>query len=118
MRATNAGGCRYLGRRVEATWGTGRIIGGTRLLELAADNREAALGKGVRSSSTIAHEVDHTYLWGLHSTPTTRRIAAARGAARLGGVDFRSILERPGKLVRRILVKTFVPGTFEVGAHI
>jgi hypothetical protein len=31
----------------------GRISGGMRVSELAADNREAALGKGARYSSTI-----------------------------------------------------------------
>jgi hypothetical protein len=37
--------------------GCGRIDGGTRALELEADNREAAQGNSAISTSTIAHEV-------------------------------------------------------------
>jgi hypothetical protein len=36
-----------------------------RVLELEADNREAAQGKGARSMSTNAHEVEHTHLGGV-----------------------------------------------------
>jgi hypothetical protein len=70
--------------------GYGRISGGTRVLELAADSQEATPRKGARSTSNIAHEVEHTHLRGWSSTPTTRRTTAARGAARYGGADFRS----------------------------
>jgi hypothetical protein len=70
----------------------GRISGGTRVLEPAADSREPTLEKGARSKSTIAHEVEHTNPRGWSSTPTMRRTTAARGAARCGGA---LVLDRP-----------------------
>jgi hypothetical protein len=70
--------------------GYGRINGGTRLLGLAADNREGALGKGSRSTSTNPLEIERTHAWGWSSTPSSRRTAAARGAAQFGGADSRS----------------------------
>jgi hypothetical protein len=41
--------------------GYGRISGGMRVLEVAADSREATPGKGAHSTSTIAHEVEYTH---------------------------------------------------------
>jgi hypothetical protein len=41
--------------------GYGRINGGTRVLELAADGRQALPEECARSTSTTAHEVEHTY---------------------------------------------------------
>jgi hypothetical protein len=51
----------YLGRRVEATRDTGgSTVGRRRVLELAADGREAAQEKGARSTSTSASAVEPT----------------------------------------------------------
>jgi hypothetical protein len=61
-----------------------------RALELAAESREATLGKGAGSTSTTTPDVEHTNPRGWSSTPVARRIAAARGAARSCGADFRS----------------------------
>jgi hypothetical protein len=47
-----------------------------------------ALGKGARSTSTRAPGVKRTHLGGRSLTPSARRTAAARGAARYGGADF------------------------------
>jgi hypothetical protein len=69
----------------------GRISGGTRVLELAADGREAALEKGAHSTSTNAPHIEHAHPWECISTQIARRTAAARGAARSGSVDIRSI---------------------------
>jgi hypothetical protein len=38
--------------------------GWTRVLHLAAESREATPRKGTCSTSTIIHEVKHTYPWG------------------------------------------------------
>jgi hypothetical protein len=62
-----------------------RINGGTRVLELAADSREATPRKGARLTSSVALEVKHTHPKGWSLTPSARRIAATRGAARSGG---------------------------------
>jgi hypothetical protein len=68
-----------------------RINCGTRVLELAADSREAALGKGARLTSTNTHEAEHTtQQWGWSSTIVARRITVVSGAARSGGADIRS----------------------------
>jgi hypothetical protein len=45
--------------------GYGRINGGARVLEPAADSREALLGEGARSTSISALEVEHTHPWGV-----------------------------------------------------
>jgi hypothetical protein len=86
------------------------------VLELAADNRIASLEKGARSASTIAPEVEHTHPRGWRSTSTTRRTAAAIGAARCGGADIRSAAA--GKPCTGDFVKTSVPVTFEFEASI
>jgi hypothetical protein len=51
---------------VKCFWRGGyrRINGGTRVLELAADSREATPWKGARSTSTTAPEVKHSHLGG------------------------------------------------------
>jgi hypothetical protein len=50
------------GGNCEINWrGCGRINGGTWVMELAADSREPALGKGARSTSARALEVEHTH---------------------------------------------------------
>jgi hypothetical protein len=67
-----------------------RISGGTRVLELAVDIWEASLGKGARSTSTSAHEVEHTHPGGWSATSAARRTAAATRVTRYGGVDLRS----------------------------
>jgi hypothetical protein len=46
-------------------------------------------GKGARSMSTSALEVEHTHPGGFNVTSTARRAAAARGAARASGADIR-----------------------------
>jgi hypothetical protein len=66
--------------------GHGRISGGTRVLELAAESREAALGYGARSTSTSMLTQSRPK-WGI-TTPTTRRTIATGGAAGLGGGVF------------------------------
>jgi hypothetical protein len=63
------------------------------VLELAADNREATLGKGTRSTSTDAPEVEQIYLGEWSSTPIAKKTVAARGAARTSGSDFVSAAE-------------------------
>jgi hypothetical protein len=85
--------------RVKSFWRevNGRINGGTRVLEVSADSRKVVLGKGARSTSTIAHEVEHTHPRGWSSAPTTRRTSAAKGAARFSGADIR--LVAAGKLM-------------------
>jgi hypothetical protein len=67
-----------------------RIRGGTSVLEPTVDSREAALAKGVRSTSTIAPRVEHTHTYGWSLTQTTRWTTTARGVARFGSIDFRS----------------------------
>jgi hypothetical protein len=63
-------------------------------LEFGPDSREAPLGKGVRSMSTSALEVEHTHKGGWNSTTTARRTAAARGAALSGGDDIISAADK------------------------
>jgi hypothetical protein len=70
--------------------GYGRINGGTRLLEMAADSREATLGNSARSKSTNAIDVEQTHIGEWSSTPATRRTAAARAVARSCGADITS----------------------------
>jgi hypothetical protein len=54
--------------------GYGRINGGTRVLEVAADIREATPRKGARSTLASAHEVEQTHPGdgARHRTPLKR----------------------------------------------
>jgi hypothetical protein len=61
----------------------GRISGGTRVLELAADSREATIGCGARSTSTSV--LTSTRPKGGSKTTTARRTVAIGEAARSGG---------------------------------
>jgi hypothetical protein len=97
--------------------GYGRITRGTRVLELVTASREARLGKGGRSTSPIASKVEDTHQRGWSSTPTARRLAVARGVTRFGGAIIRSAAAGRNLLLW-VLVKTSVPGTFEVEAPI
>jgi hypothetical protein len=63
--------------------GYGRINGGTWVLELATESREAPLGYGARSTSTGM--LTSNRLKGDNMTQATIRTAATGGAARFGG---------------------------------
>jgi hypothetical protein len=73
----------FLARRVrtDQRWDAG--------VDLAVGSREAAQGKGARSTSTSAPQVEKAHPDGWSSIPIVRRTTAARGAARSGGVDLR-----------------------------
>jgi hypothetical protein len=60
--------------------GYGRISGGTRALELAAESREASLGYGARSTSTSLLTLSRPKE--DSTTPLARRAVAMGGAAR------------------------------------
>jgi hypothetical protein len=64
----------------------GRINGGTRVLELAAESREASLGYGARSTST--NMLTSSRPKEGSTTTTSRRNVATGGAARSGGGVF------------------------------
>jgi hypothetical protein len=72
--------------------GYGRISGGTRVWELAAESHEAPLRYGARSTSTCLMTLSRTK--GGSTTLGARRIIATGGATRYGGGLIRMIRRR------------------------
>jgi hypothetical protein len=71
--------------------GCRRISDGTRVLDIAADNMGAKLGKGARSTSTIASEVEQTHRGG--GVRPQKRGGQPRREERHG--QFAPILDKP-----------------------
>jgi hypothetical protein len=85
-------------------------------LELPADNREVALKKGGRSTSTTAFEVEHTHPGVKLDTESKEDNHGERS-----GTVWRrlyKISRRRKTHARRVLILTSVPCIFEVGAPI
>jgi hypothetical protein len=90
--------------------GNGRINGGTRMLERAAESKEEALGYGARSTSITLPTLSRPK--GGSTTPAARRIVATGGAARCGGGGHAHDQPPPENPVRKVRVISAPPRPF------